>query len=548
MAENNIDSTFEGFTRCVTDTYSYINKSTFYTCANPTYIDYYVRTIRPIAQWLDGYVNNFHSARQGIFSTRMAASLVKGVANQIVGKRIMFKTSNKDGGRSGIQKLNDWQNKGHFQQAVRNAVKFAVGLGTSLLKINTKMDGTCWLEPIRLDSFWFSSDFSGELTEVYSLIKNYGNVLPSGGKPQKQNYYLVEHRYYVEERVKKVEKLPDGTREVFVENKLVPMIEYGVKTYSGQILNDTAAEIDINQQQALKFDSIPSNIRNSIKKDYGQIRIGEPSKLPFENLGCILLKFDGSDISLPSIPFGTSLLQDILSYLAGYDMAYSYMMRDIYQGKGFILSPESYIKSAKQFQNMQESPFNGIADSLVVKLPTNNPDDSKIEQVQFNLRAQEWEIILDDILKRIATTIGMSPRTIAAYLEDSSHQKTATEIDAEDDATIAFIEIKRGIFEEPINELVRTILRYMGCSDEVKILFGTPTLVNRDKVIEREIKKLESGLTTIEDAVKAIYDEEDEDQVRERLERIRVEQDQKLQQEQRMNSFGFPDQETGDDL
>jgi hypothetical protein len=461
---------------------------------------------------MDGYVLDFHDGEQGIFSTRIGTALVNGIGNQIVGKKILFKKAGKSNDNSTLNFISkEWQTKANFQNSIRNAIKYAVGLGTSLLKVN-KSGPDLWLEALRLDNFYFESDFRGNLVEVTCMLKKYSATLVD----KKENeYYLVERRFFKKVKTKSVNQI-NGKWQTFEAIEREPYVEYLVHRYNGQTMNNQS--YDPNLKQDISWKSVPSNVRDSIMRDYNLIQIGVPQKLPFKDwLGCELLKFDDGDITLPQIPFGTSALSDIIAYLMTYDLAWSYYMRDMYQGKGFVLLPKNF---AKVLDRAKAGAFGGLDESLYQNYSTTDPDKAKPEKVQFELRAEEWERIQDNILKKIATQKGLSPKTIASYLTQATSQKTATEIDAEDDSTIAYIETKRGIFEIPINNLLEKVLNYYGKCENVEVKFATPTLVNKDKVIDREIRKLDAGLTTPEEAIKAIYDEDDEEQIQERISKL----------------------------
>jgi hypothetical protein len=508
----------------VNDTYSYINNSLFYALANKTFYDYYNNVVRRCASWLDGYVIGFHNAQNGIFSTRLAASLVKGIGNQIVGRKILFKQgkatiseqANIKETKSSIDFIsNEWSPESGFHESVREAIKFSVGLGASLLKLN-KSGKDLWIEALRLDSFFFESDFRGRLVDVTCLIKNYANVKSANGHSDVDNYYLVEHRYFKFVKRKEVKEI-NGEKQVFEWIERVPKVAYQVKKNSGTTLSNRVFNPSMSEE--VRWDSLPANIKTAIKKDYAVIEIGKEQFLPFvDHLGCELLRNDGSDITLPQTPFGTSILQDIISDLMTYDLAYSWYVRDMYQGKGMVIIPKPM-----SMNNMggNQSPFSGLDKSLFEAYESTDPDKQKPVNVQFELRAQEWHSIQDNILKKIATKIGMSPKTIASYLDDSGGQKTATEIDAEDDSTIAFIEIKRSIFEKPINRILKLVTDFYGFVDKVEVKFATPSLVNQDKIIDRAIKLYNSGLADEEEALKMVYPDDDNTQIKERIEKMK---------------------------
>jgi hypothetical protein len=533
MAEINFPELQVSSSILVNSSYSYVNNTLFYALSNKTFYDYYFRIIRRCAWWVDGYVPDFHNQNNGIFSTRLASSLVKGVANQIVGKKIIFKEAKGADGKAVDFISKDWQESADFQSAVRNAIKFAVALGTSAIKLN-KSGKDLWVEPIRLDYFYFESDFKGNLVDITILIKHYANANTAATKEKAEdNFYLVERRYFKDEIVKKTEKIGDEYK-VFEEIVRVPKVVYQVHRYYGKTLNNQVYNPSL--KETLRWDSIPKNVRDSIKRDYAVIEIGVEQNLPFyQHLGVELLKYDNGDVSLPQIPFGTPMVQDLISYLMSYDLAWSYYMRDMYFGKGMVITPKAMTQ--ENFLG-QTSAFSGLDKTIFEMVPSLDPEGQKPLPVQFELRSTEWITTQDNILKKIATSIGMSAKTIAGYLEGGMQQKTATEIDAEDDSTIAFIEIKRGIFEKSLNKIMEVVTNFYGFSDNVEIRFATPSLVNQDKVIERAVRLLESGLADEEEALKMIYPDDDERQINERVEKMK-EKRQQMQQERMMNPYGI---------
>lgn len=517
----------------VSDTYNYINHNNFYATASESYRNYYTQVLMKVAQWFDGRVLGFHDQKAGIFSTRLATALVRGIGNQICGRKILFKSISGATEPSALDKLNKWQRESDFQDAVRKAIKLAVGLGTSLLKLNCDIMGNLWCEALRFDSFHYQTDFRGNVIDLVCRIKTYTPKVDQNKPGSVYDYILVEHRYLSTAYLKAFNKSEDGRWGQKITEESQPYVCYEVHKCTSAAQNDPT----LLTSEKIRFDSLPNQVRNALKHDYRILRLDDPQRLPFNNsLGCELLKFD-EDMALPGLPFGCSVLQDNIAYLMSYDLAWSYYIRDLYQGAGKVLLPTNFIKNPDR-QNSGDV-FSGTSQSNFVKVPSLNPDAQKPEQIQFNLRGEEWEAIQNNILKKIATQIGMSPKTIASYLENGTVQKTATEVDAEDDATIAYIEIKRGMFERPINRLIETVLNYMGIASNFSIVFGTPTLVNKDKIIDREIRKLEAGLTTVEDAVRVIYDDEDEVQLKERISRIQEEQARQQQaQPQPYDAFG----------
>ena len=225
------------------------------------------------------------------------------------------------------------------------------------------------------------------------------------------------------------------------------------------------------------------------------------------------MKFGVGDISLPQTPFGTPIIYDILSDLMAYDLAFSYFTRDMYMGKGTVLMPKGMTQPGSQ-----TNALSGLDSAMFELYESTDPDKQKPISVQFDLRAESWERIQDNLLRKIATKIGMSPKTIASYLSTGQTMKTATEIDSEDDSTIAYIEIQRSSFVHPINRIIEEILNQKGYSGDVKVTFSTPSLVNKDKIIDRALKLYDAGLIDELETLRMVFPEDSESNLKGRAE------------------------------
>lgn len=518
----------------VNRTYSFISNAGFYALVNRNYYDYYNEVVRYLAQWLDGYVYDFHSTQNGILSTRLASSIVKGISNNVVGKQLLFKGTN-DSAKESIKAINVWSAESDFQNAVRLLVNYAVGLGTAAFKINSA-GKKLWCEALRLDQFTFEVDARGNLSEFTCMIKKYANTAQKSDGKTVSNFYLSEHRYFVDATTKKTENF-DGELKVFEVATKIPYVKYTVHKTTGNVRNNI--DVNMTDEGEFQWDSLPANVKKSIKRDFGVIKIGEPQKLPFhEWLGVELYKFGVGDISLPNIPFGTSILQNIVAYLMLYDLSWSYACRDMYFGKGMVLVPKSMQMPGKDKYGQQPI-MKSFDESIFTEFSTTDPDKQKPENIQFELRGEQWSSIQDNILKKIATTIGMSPRTLASYLGSDGAQKTATEIDAENDATLSFIDFERNNLGTVLDRVLEHVLNFLGKSNNVSIQFATPAIVNMDKIIERAMNLKQAGLIDLKEAIKMCFPDEDEEKITERVKAIQDEEATRQAQETELNPFNM---------
>lgn len=521
----------------VNQTYSYINNTGFYALANPVYYSYYQRWARRYAWWYDRFVPDFHNAQQGYFSTGIAHCIVDGIANLIVGKKVLLSNvgyeKDKALANATLKTAYKWADEAQLTSKVRMWTKYGGAIGTSLLKANVKC-GEIWLEPLRFDDFFFETGFDGELQDVVCLIKSYTDTKPRsvkwadscGGDDEKmylQNkFYLVEHRYF-----KELEEMVNGE---LVKHK-VPFAKYQVHKYNGNITNQQSWNFSLIE--TMDKNSLPREILKQIGRDYGAVKLGEEIRLPFfEHLGCELLQYNDGDGSLSQQPFGESILTNIISDLMNFDLAFSYAVRDMYQGKGIVFVP-------KELQTVASgtSSYQGLEDSMITKVASM---DGKlpVENVQFNLRVAEWREKKADILETIATKLQISPSSLASFLSDNT-ARTAKEVTTESSATDNYIEIQRGCIEPKLNRLLKVIGMFYGWQDEIQVRFGKGGSSNVDTIIDRVIKLVNAGLMHPYEALRQIMVDADEWEVEEAYNKL--EAYKKEQQQAQDNIFGSMD-------
>lgn len=504
----------------VNQTYSYINNTGFYALANPTYFQYYYRYARRFAWWYDRYVPDFHNAEQGYFSTGIAHAIVDGIANQIVGRKLLLKNTNREADVSlaneSLQKGYKWAKAVNFTGKARNLTKFAGALGTSLLKTNIASNGDLWVEPLRFDDFFFKCDFRGELTDVVCLIKSYTDTLPrqvkwadNFGEDMKQDlsgkYYLVEHRYY-----KTLTEVVNGE----TVTHRVPFVAYQVHKYRGNIINQQSWNMSL--QEDIRVDSLPRDVRKAINKDYSAVLLGKEIRLPFEDLGCDVYRYNECDASLSQQPFGQSILTDILSDVMDYELAFAYAVRDMYLGKGIVFE-------AKELQTAISgtNAYTGLDDTLIQYVQSwAETGKLPIENVQFNLRIAEWREKRNMILETIAFKLSVSPSSLASFLSDNN-ARTAREVSTEAGATDNYIDIQRDSLETCLNNCLARVGKYYGWEDEVAVRFSKNGVQNIDTIVDRVIKLKNAGLIEPYEALRQIMFDADESQVEEAYKKLK---------------------------
>lgn len=510
----------------INNTYSYNNQSNLFCALVPSHLkDYAQKYVLPCCQWVDGYVPALHGDGSGIVSTRIATSLVSGMAKQVVGEKPIFKNKGTNPchvGDSAVAICDKIAKEGEFRKAMYGAVAFAMTTGTSLIKLNSTAYGKPWWEAVRLDNCYFTTDFRGCVQEASFFIRNYADTRATGDG-QRASYYLIEKRFYETEKEGKIEELPDGTlRVVRKVGEKIPMVAYKVFRSSGQTLNKTDGPINADLSASVPWAEMPKFLRNAIRNDYGAIRLDEPRPLPFLNLGVEVCRDGEIDISVPTAQcFGKSKIIDVQSDLINYEIANAYRLRDAYLGKGTLYLPKSMSMGDLVGANPMVRPnvYGGLPDSPVELMKGMDAESQQAIVKQFELRTTEWQKMIDDSLKAIATKWGTTPKALSSYLSQGEAQQTATQIDSEDDMSIAFIQQERSYFVDPFNRLLDTTLNFLGVEANAVLTFGNPSLVNKDRLLARVEKEYEMGLIDLEEAVREVNPDLDEVSLRAKIDK-----------------------------
>ena len=499
--------------------YSYVNRSAYYANISGEFREFMVRWVQNYLWWYDGWVPYFHSNSQGIFSTRIGAALVNGAARKVVGGRIFFKNKNRETKQKGedgkfiINKAlayisSDWSDKVNFGREVKKAVTFAAAAGTSLLKLD-KREGILVPKALRFDSFYPTVGFNGKLIDLYCFIKDFTQLADVGTKSQRfTNFYVVEHRYF-----------GDYTQADGKVLKNVPLASYEIKRSYGSITN--GQDYDVKGENTT-VQELPRKVRREVCKAFNGIEFNKPILLPFkDHLGAELVNWTDCVSAIPELPFGDSLLVNIMPYLQSYDYYWSAFNTDMYIGRGRVILPK-YMQSAKAKQGNEYN--SGIDSMLFTQVPMKDTDKGQAPvPIQFDLRSQSWTEIRTMIIQNIAINTGMNLATIASFLNDSNAQRTAHEISTEESETALFVEDKREIVEKPINRILKLVTLYNGFTDDVVVRWSEAGLTNIYARTDMLATAVQNGLISKQTGAQMFKQDDDEYQQEEEWERIQNE-------------------------
>jgi len=485
-------------------TYAPIIREQFYALVPTAFKYYYWNVIRRCIYWYHGYVPEVHKAAAGIFATGIGNAIVHEVTKLVIGGRVFFANKYKEGSNKGdalnpsnstLKKFNEWSDKYSFQDTIKTWIEYAVAGGTSALCSYVDNDHNLVTQAYRIDQFFHEVDFSGRVMGFTLFNGNYTAKMTNGdGRGETEmNYYILERRYY--------------------DDKMKPKLKMCIHVQYGNIA--TAESFDITQTTEIKWESLPNKIKNMLKRDYPNIKFGVEQDILFtEDLGIFILKWTTTN-RIPSVKLGESALMNVIGYMYEYENAESYMVTDLYLGRGQIYLPEEGRNPTEMFQG----PYSGKDSVVLTRIPTKSWQDQKPFNVQFELRAEEWAKVRNSISEKIASAIGVSGSDLFSYLRDvSGGSKTATQISAESQKTISYIEEKRSIIVNAIQPFVNLWKKYFKQEDDLAVRFSSQNMVNKMVTIDEIRMKKEIG-ASIYDLYKELYPDLDDEQINEMVER-----------------------------
>lgn len=501
--------------------WQWVNNNDFYRLIPAPYYSFYNNWVRLWLYWYDGYVPWLHGTASGLLSTSIGTMIVNRSADSVFGGNIMFANARKplvytgnNGKRIGKALdfiSNDWAKKSDLKSKIKTAIRNAFAGGFSILKLNVH-EGNLWVDSLRADRFYIAKTGVGKIKKCVSILSFYDHITPDNKQGKK--YALVEERRY--------EKIGMFEEEI-------PVVEYKMYDSSTPIQYFTSA-----RDNYVDWKQLPKCVKEAFKDEYS-FELNKPQALNgFKDLGVYLLKGTDEISNVPQLGLGESLLASILNYLYEFDFYNTCFNTDMYLSRGRVIVPK-YMQGPNA-QAGQGNQNVGLDSFMYTKHESPNPDATKPEAIQFELRSAEWKEARNILLESIATNIGISVSTLASYLNDGSN-RTAREVSAEESATTLFIENNRRRFETPINDLLESVLRFYGYIDDVEIRWSRAGMTNQTVLVDNLTKAVNSGLISQKKAHDQYNYDDDEEQNAEDY--ALVEQEKAQQQNSIFGNDGF---------
>ena len=491
--------------------HTFVGNEAFYAAVPDPYRDYYWRFVRQYFQWYDGYVPSFHSHHSGIFSTRIAYTLLHKLAKQITGSKILFDDNGlthniTHDGMNSLQFAERFAKDTSLSNKITQAVEWALAGGDSLLKLDQRA-GKLNVSVLRKDNFLVSTNFNGDIEKSSVLLYSYQDAAKQG-KHEQRVFYLLEERAF-----------EDG----------VPKERVTIKEGSGDRI--PFKNVDFHSANT-PFQNLPEGIKKRLAKEFPNTIFGEWYELPFDDLGVYQVKASERVSFAPAIQGGESLLSNIISELMSYDFYFSTFMTDMYIARGKILVPQHH-QGPQSNNEFTSDGFKGFDEFLMTKVPYVDPDGQKPTPIQFDTRIVEWREARNLLLQMMATKLGISERTIATYLVPASEKPTAYEISSDENATSNFVEGIRPFATEALDKLLAQVLKYHNFGDEyVLTKFSRIGLTNFNNVVNQVTILKQNGLIDQRSALEKLYPDLTQSQLDEMQKLLAEEQEKALQEKE----------------
>lgn len=494
-------------------TYSWINNEQFYALVPHPYRDYYYRFIKKFFYWYDGFNPTFHSTQAGMFSSRIAYTILHKLAQQTVGNKLMYDDEGVEDTKSikidgtemnSLEFIEYWSDLNLFDTKTVQGTEWAFAGGDCTFKLDSN-GKDLFPTILRKDTYFFDTDFRGEVSSWSGLIYTYSKMTnQTNQSAEPQYFYLLEDRKY--------------------SDSGEPQYRLSIKKGSGNLAN--ARTVDM-KPETIPFSRLPRDISHKFKKDYPNTKLGVWQKLPLDNLGIFINKASETVSFLPAMSGGESLLSNMIHSLMSYDFYWSSMVGNMYTAKDKLIVPQ-HMQQPQNTNNPYNNYMSGWDSYIMTKVQYTDPESNKPIVFQPSLRADDWIKTRNNILQTIAMDIGVDERTISSAIVPQAEKPTAREISSDEHTTTLFVEGKQRLLKNTLDKLLDTVLNYYGFTEEkIVVKFSKAGLTNLNNVTTIVSTLTQNNLIDLDTALEMLYTEKNNKQ----REAIKKNIEEKIEQE-----------------
>ncbi len=307
-------------------------------------------------------------------------------------------------------------------------------------------------------------------------------------------YYIVEHRFYD----------ADG----------IPCQKIGVVYQMLSRENTYDAKITFE----LETDKIP----DWIKEQYKGVAFNKVVKLRnelsnkgFSDLGVYHIDETAINNKYPDYDIPEAMFVDTLDTIVTIEQGLTDKEVEKEIGRGQVLIPE--FGKTYGAPVMGNTPNSQAAISIaaftpaisknpvIQKYPTRSMEDSKPQNVQFDIRPDQWALSINEDICRLCALVGIGVIDYDSRLLAGSSQRTDDEINAMTDITRQTVEAARNLNEPEINKMLACLCGIYGLEKPLKIRWSMSTIINPSKNALRVTQLYTAQLISKKQALRELY-------------------------------------------
>lgn len=467
--------------------------------------------------WLgvaNGFVPEWHFS---FVPTKLGNTIVSAINRKIFSGRMLYEAEDN----STEKRVDDAQKwlvnnyldeiNPNFENEIERLNWFSMASGASLLVANINANGNILFDALREDKY-LPTFSCGELVSVRIYKTIYNSIDSTEQNASKGEYVLEDYRYKRKGQA------------------------YSILRVFEKSNGDINSIVDTHPT-GLDYNDMPEQVARAIYAKIGN-RLNKVVKLPFKggrDLGVRLLE-QGSHSAYFDMPgYRDSILAPALELLFEYDRSYTTMVNDIAMGRGQVLVPDeqnfSLVGAQPTNSTMAQiasmiSQQNMLNNKTVRKIPSANPESQKPEIVQFDMRVEQHLSSLKGQRACIFNAIGINPGAIDPTIDESGHAKTATEVIADEQNLVTFVQNKRRPILKVIDWAIGLVINHYfnefeNCGQLIHAKFTTGDLQNAMLISQMVVSEVMAGVRSKESAVKKLNGNDNKTDLDNELEKIK---------------------------
>ena len=322
-------------------------------------------------------------------------------------------------------------------------------------------------------------------------------------------YTIEEHRYY------KQTKNNDGTI------KFTPMQEFIVNSVVYEREDKTDAEVT-------RLDQIPEEIQ----KKYSDIKFNQARELKgFNSIGVFTINHSKTNKKFPDLDIPEAMFVDAVDNCLMVETSITDKEVEKEVGRAQIMLPEfgkaqigTYIDPSQSGMLVREMPTT-YKNPIITTYPTKSMEDSKPTNVQFDIRAEQWETSINGDICRLCASVGIGIIDYDSRLLQGGNHLTDDEVNRMTDITANTVKAFRNLNTYEINKCLECVCILLGINTPAAIMWDMASILNPTRNTDLVIKKLQAGLISRKKAIAQANPEMTPSEIEDMIKQIDAEKD-----------------------